>query len=78
MKNRSRGIMKRQIIISIPLLFILPFNIGRTSAQTGAVPKISFVDPTDSEGAYVNRTFKNVNVSVTDAESPDDLTAFIG
>ena len=76
-KDARIGILKRVMIISITLLFLLHFNIVRTVTVAGASPTISFVDPTDPNDAYVDRTYTHVNVSVSDAESPNDLTAFI-
>ncbi|MCZ7357383.1 MAG: LamG domain-containing protein, partial [Candidatus Methanoperedens sp.] len=38
---------------------------------------ISFVSPTDVSGAYVNRTWTYVSVTVDDSDTPNNLTAFI-
>ena len=67
---------KKVLVISITLLFLIHLNIERGDSSTipiidhNSLPTITYVTPTDQDGAYLNRTYTYVNVSISDAESP--------
>ena len=56
-------------------------NVGSTETRTVTIdkiaPAIEFIPLTDTDNDYVNRNWSYVNVSVSDALSPNNLTSFI-
>ncbi|MFC1686775.1 LamG-like jellyroll fold domain-containing protein, partial [Nanoarchaeota archaeon] len=87
--KKKKGNIQLGVLIFIGFILALVFALSYTGGNiTGAVigiesdlgimaiPNITFVTPTDSDGAIVNRNYTYINVTFGDSDG-DNLTAFI-